>query len=384
MTPSNSSSSSDSEQRFENQRERFAEAFDREIDPLAEYSETFEQLPDPFRYYLERVIANRDQISKDGTIEDYERTYRQFQSYMQTTDRHPACPTVQQVKNYIGWRRDVHNNAPSTIKIKFGRLKGAYEYWQMESVFPHPPDYNPFAIAMEEASLGEEDGKPFPELTLDEVRQEFNSISNIRYRAVVGIQLKCGLRAGELSNLQLQDIHLAHSDLQSCYPQLGTHEALGDYENVIYVSPNREGNKSSVPRLVPIDQELFWLLLTHLLLRPQVDRPWVFLTERGFGQMGYTAINRPWTRAFQPKYAETESTRAITSHFGRHWFSSHFRLEAEFPREHVQYMRGDRIEPEDEFAGVIDDYLHPHYEHIETAYRNDVFQLGVSPNSLGG
>jgi len=45
-------------------------------------------------------------------------------------------------------------------------------------------------------------------------------------------------------------------------------------------------------------------------------------------------------------------------------------------------MWGDRIKPEDEFARAIDDYLHPHYEHIEAAYRNDVFQLGVSPNSL--
>ena len=77
------------------------------------------------------------------------------------------------------------------------------------------------------------------------------------------------------------------------------------------------------------------------------------------------------------QYAETEQTRAITSHFGRHWFSSYLRLEAEFTREHVQYMRADRIEPLDEFAEAIDDYLHPHYEHIESEYRNDIFKLSL-------
>lgn len=380
MKAGNSPSQSGSEQNFETQRQKFAEAFDREVDPLGKYSDTFEQLPDPFEYYIERVVTNRDQITKAGTIEDYERTYRQFRSYMETTDRHPACPTIQQVKNFISWRRDVHNNAPSTIEIKFGRINSAYQYWQLESVFPHPPDYNPFKIAMEETSLGEDNSKSFPELTLSEVQEKFGAISNIRHRAIVGIQLKCGLRAGEVFNLKLEDIHLDHSDLQSCYPRLGTHEALGEYKNVIYISPSREGNKSSVPRLVPIDEELFWLLLTHLLLRPQVGRPWVFLSERAFDQMNHTAINRPWKEAFHPAYAETDSTRAITSHFGRHWFSSHFRLEAEFTREHVQYMRGDRIEPEEEFAEAIDDYLHPHYEHIEAAYRRDVFKLGVSPS----
>ena len=243
MKAGNSPSQSGSEQNFETQRQKFAEAFDREVDPLGKYSDTFEQLPDPFEYYIERVVTNRDQITKAGTIEDYERTYRQFRSYMETTDRHPACPTIQQVKNFIRWRRDVHNNAPSTIEIKFGRLNSAYQYWQLESVFPHPTDYNPFKIAMEETSLGEDNSKSFPELTLSEVQEKFGAISNIRHRAIVGIQLKCGLRAGEVFNLKLEDIHLDHSDLQSCYPLAHTKHSVNTKMSSTFLQAVRVTNR---------------------------------------------------------------------------------------------------------------------------------------------
>lgn len=378
MNNDNNSQSNDfSELDLTKQREHFAEAFDRPTDPLLQYNETFASLPDPFEYFLHRVVTSRDEINSGGTIEDYERTYQQWREFMSTTDRHPACPSIQQIKAYIEWRRDVHNNAPSTIKIKFGRLKQAYAHWQRESVFPHPHDYNPFEIAYAEASFGENEGNPFPDLTLTELRNVFDSIENIRSRALVGLQLKLGLRAGEVFNLRTEDIQLSHSGVQECYPELGSHPALGEYTDVLYVPPDRDGNKSSVPRLLPIDEELRWLLIRHLLTRPQVGEPWVFLSKRSFRQLSHDGINRPWKDAFHPQYAETEKTRAITSHFGRHWFSSYLRLEAGFTREHVQYMRGDRIEPIDDFAEAIDDYLHPHYEHIVTDYRNKIFKLNL-------
>ncbi|MEZ3162325.1 site-specific integrase [Halorubrum sp. RMP-47] len=359
------------------QRKQFADAFDRPTDPLLQYNDIFADLSDPFDYFLRRVVTSRDEINKGGTIEDYERTYQQWREFMSTTDRHPACPSVQHVKAYIAWRRDVHNNAPSTIKIKFGRLKQAYSHWQRESVFPHPHDYNPFEIAYAEASFGESNTKTFPDLKLTDLRSVFDSIKNIRERALIGLQLKLGLRAGEVFNLLIEDIHLSHSGVQECYPKLGSNMALGEYSDVLYVPPDRDGNKSSVPRLLPIDEELRWLLIRHLLTRPQVDEPWVFLSTRSFRQLGHDGINGPWKAAFHPQYAETEAHRAITSHFGRHWFSSYLRLEAEFTREHVQYMRGDQIEPLDEFAEAIDDYLHPHYEHIEREYRNEIFKIDL-------
>jgi integrase/recombinase XerD len=358
-------------------REEYAEAFNRSADPLAEYSEIFEGLPDPFEYFIHAVVNNRDSITSQDTVEHYRRTYDQYREFMPTDERHPACPSVEHIIAFIEWRRDVHNNCPDYIRTKLNCLNQAYKHWQKESVFPHPESYNPFELAKAEASFGNHSKKNFPDLTLQELKKKFDQLQHVQSRALVGLPLKLGLRAGEVFNLQLQDIRLSHSGLKDCYPQLGTNPALGDYQNVLYVSPDREGNKSSVPRLLPIDEELRWLLIRQLIPRPQVDRPWVFLTERSFDQLSYSALNDPWKEAFHPEYEETENKRSITSHFGRHWFSSYCRLEMGVQREKVQYMRGDLIEPTDEFADAIDDYLHPNYEHIESTYRNEIFKLDL-------
>lgn len=356
-------------------REQFADAFDRPVDPLIEFSDTFQRLPDPFEYFMERVVTNRERIEDEGTYENYRRTYRQWRNHMASTNRHPACPNVEHVKSFIEWRRDIHGNARDTIAIKLSHLNQAYEHWQRESVFPHPDDYNPFEIAREETSLGSTSSKPFPNLSLDELRGVFDDIDNIRARALIGLQLKHGLRAGEVANLQIQDIHLSHSGLQEAYPELGAHDALGDYTDVLYVSPDRDGNKSNAPRLLPIDDELRWLLIRHLMTRPQSGEPQVFLSTVTYSKLEHSGINIPWENAFHPEYAETEETKRITSHFGRHWFSSYWRLEAGMQREHLQYMRGDRIEPIDSFADAVDDYLHPNYEHIESMVRSQIFGL---------
>jgi len=358
-------------------REVYAEAFDRSTDPLAEYSDTFADLPDPFDYFIRKVVANRDKIDREGTIEDYERTYRQWREFMSGTDRHPACPTVEQIESYIEWRRDVHNNAPSTIKIKFGRLKQAYNYWQRESVFPHPPDHHLFQVAYDQSSFGEQSSKSFPNLTLDDLRGVFSRIDFIRARALIALQLKLGLRSSEVSNLQIQDIRLNHSGVEECYPELGSQPVLDGKSDALYVPPDRDGNKSKVSRVLPIDDELRWLLIRHLLTRPQVDEPWVFLSNQSFRKLSHRGVNRPWKDAFHPEYEETAENRAITSHFGRHWFSSYLRLELELEREMVQYMRGDNIEPPDTFAEAIDDYLHPNFDLIEEPYRDGIFKLDL-------
>lgn len=358
-------------------REEFAAAFNRPTDPLEEYSREFDGLPDPFDYFLMTVVTNRDGINTEDTIEGYRRTYRQWRGHMASTDRHPACPSIEHIKAFVRWRRDVHGNTRDTILIKLSHLRQAYEHWQKESVFPHPAEYKPFEVALDQISLGDQEKKPFPELSLEDLQERFARVQNIRDRAIIGTQLKCGLRAGEMFNFKLQDIHLSHNGLHICYPELGTHPAIGDYTDVLYVPPDRDGNKSNFPRLIPVDEELRWLLIRHLLTRPQVDEPWVFLSRRSFTKLSYTGINNPWKAAFHPEFGESEDRRSVTSHFGRHWFSSYWRLVAGLDREHVQYMRGDRIEPLDEFADAIDDYLHPNYNHIESDYRNHVFKLQI-------
>jgi len=373
-------SESDSRGQRDDVSNEFAEAFNQPDDPLAQYSKTFHELPDPFELFISNVLQNRETIETQFTIDNYRRDYRQWTEHMDATtdNRHPACPNVRHVKSFIRWQRDVRNNSRRTIKAKLSRLSQAYEYWQAKPELPHPNDYNPFVTGRKETDLGDDKDKQYPDLPLSTLRQEFRRVNNIRRRGIIGLQLKQGARAGEVCNLKISELHLSHQDIQDQYSQLGTHPAIGDYSDVVYIPHDRTGNKSSNSRLLPLDGELRWLLIRHLLTRPQVNEPWVFLSKRTFTKMNPNGVTKEWKAAFYPEYGETEEQKGLTSHFGRHWFSSWFRLEVGMQREHVQYMRGDRVQPTDEFSDAIDEYLHPNYEHIEKTYRRNIFRLNIS------
>jgi len=362
----------------------YADAFGRSNDPLAQYSDAFYKVPDPFAHFVKNVLENRDRIESEFTTTNYQRTYRQWRTHMESVapDRHPACPNSQHVKSFIEWQRDVHDNSRRTIKGKLSRLAQAYEYWQDKPDLPHPPDYHPFEIARKETSLGNNPTKNYYDLTLEALRVEFQEIENILHRAIIGLQLKQGERASEVCNLKIPELNLSHQEVQTHYPELGTHPAIGDRTDVIYVPQDRDGNKSSNPRLIPIDNELRWLLIRYLLTRPQVDEPWVFLSKRTFTQMDPNGVNDIWKEEFHPEYGETEKYKPITSHFGRHWFSSWCRLEIGMSRENVQYLRGDKVAPIEEFPDAIDEYLHPNYELIEDSYRSEVFNLDIQRNHI--
>lgn len=359
--------------------QQYAEAFDRERDPLAKHNRTFQTLPDPFDYFIKKVVSNRDTIASQDTIDRYHLTYRQWRNHMNAIapNRHPACPGVKHIQRFIECRREVHGNCRRTILGKLSRLSQAYEYWQEKHIFPHPDDWNPFPIARKETSLGDNPDKDFHDLSLTDLRTAFGQLTNIRRRGIIGTQLKEGLRAGELCNVCIPELHISHQDLQEKYPRLGTHPAIGDHSDVMYIPHDRDGNKSSNPRLLPIDDELRWLLLRHLLTRPQVDEPYVFLSKRTFTKLEPQGVNREWKAAFRPQYDETDDYAAMTSHFGRHWFSSYWRLIEGMEREHVQYLRGDRVQPVDDFPEAIDEYLHPNYVLIEDSFRQNIFKLDI-------
>ncbi|WP_206536959.1 hypothetical protein [Natrinema gari] len=73
----------------ENDRQTLAEAFDREIDPLAEYATTFDEVDiDVFGMFLKDVLESENPT--ESTIDSYERSIREWTEFMEVQDRHPA------------------------------------------------------------------------------------------------------------------------------------------------------------------------------------------------------------------------------------------------------------------------------------------------------
>lgn len=361
----------------ETQRAELAAAFGQNLDPLAEYETTFQQADaDPFALFKAEVLSTRD--IADRTRDSYNRVFRQWREFMREQGRHPACPSESHVKAFARYELDTKDNHPDTVKEKLRKLNNVYAYWQDDPTFPHPQDYNPVSLAEKKITFAEVESKEPPRIPLSELRDILEGVTHVRDRAIMAIQLKLGLRATEVCNLKLSEIDIQNTDLRKHYPELGSDPRLEGRQNAVYVPHDRDGNKSQRPRLLPLDDELRRVLLRYLLIRPDNNEPWVFISLTRHEQLQKQDINPPWKEAFHPEYAETEQRRAVTSHYGRHYFTTHWRVEKDLNRELIKYMRGDTAGSASiQERGAIDEYIHTYYEDIVDTYRENIFKLNL-------
>lgn len=237
-------------------RNELAELTGRSTDPLADLTTTFDSFEyDPLDLFLSEFTNRKDWAGT--TIRNYEYAYRDWREHMRAEGRHPACPNEQHIWSFIERLREDRGLAVSTVRTKLRALNSAYEFWQRDSVFPHPTDYNPFRKVMDEWQP-EKAEKDYPRVSLDELQDRVASVTHIRDRAIIVLQLKLGLRASEVANIRIEDIAIEHSDIEREYPSVGTHDAIRDHDDTIYIPARdeRDGNKSKRPRLLPLDDEV--------------------------------------------------------------------------------------------------------------------------------
>lgn len=354
------------EEGIREQRQEMAAAFGRDLDPLSQFADELEELDgDLFEWFVIEVLDSRDITA--STRQNYQRVFRQWNEFMAREGRHPACPNEEHVKTFIEKELD-KGNGKGTVKEKIRKLASAYNYWQGDAACPHPQDFDPFKSAMDKVSFPNGKKKQPPKLSIAELRSAMEDVTNIRARAIIGLQFKLGLRRGEVRNIKISEISLQNSEVKKLYSRLGQDSHLDGRPNAIYIPDDRAGNKSEHPRVLPLDDETRRILLHYLLIRPDIDEPWLFLTKQRHDQLSGKDINRMWEHAF----GEYE----ITSHFGRHRFTTYWRVERDVNRELIKYMRGDSDGTAPiENRGAIDTYIHTYYEDVENIYREGIYKL---------
>lgn len=294
--------------------QQVADAFGTTLDPLAAFENEFAGLAiDPFEPFSEDVLEAQD-LHAD-TRRNYRSVFADWTDHMERTGRHPACPSDAHVVQFIEWQlapeaEGGEDNHPRTVKGKLRKLNRAYEFWQDTAAFPHPQDYNPFTLAREKVNLDTPDAKEHRRVPVEELREMIGSVTHLRKRAIIGIQFKLGLRAGEVSNIKLSDISLQNAEIQDHYSEMGEKRRLESRHNAIYIPSGEErpGNKSRRPRVLPLDDELRQLLVRYLLIRPDNGEPWLFVSQKSHSKINKKTVNRVWKDAFHPEYAETEHT----------------------------------------------------------------------------
>ncbi|WP_276258953.1 tyrosine-type recombinase/integrase [Haloglomus litoreum] len=354
-----------------------AEAFDRSRDPLAEHEAAFDALDvDPFAMFVDEHLAERDLAA--STLNTYRGVFDDWQAFMTTTvGRHPACPAPPHVEAFMTYLQQERGNHLTTVRQKLGRLNAVYEFWQDHPAFPHSQAFNPVQLVLSRNDFEPDEAeKTPPDLTLGEIRAVLQSVTQIRDRLIILLQLKLGLRASELCNIKLRDLSLHAPEAAAYYEDLGAHWALAGRPNALYIPHDRARNKSGNPRVLPLDDETRTLTRQYLRRRPTADSPYLFLAKQTNSKLAHQDVTGVWTDAFQPLYEETKRRRAVTSHYGRHRFTTFWRVEQDLPRPLVKYLRGDvpGTKSIQEKAG-IDEYIHTFYEDIASRYRRDIYSL---------
>ena len=365
------------------------DAFRQTKDPLEEYSREFKKLDvEPIDLYIDNILWEKELVDK--TLEERENVLRNWETYIDTFERHPVCVNAAHAARFIQAEIDKNNKKQSILR-KIRVIERMYDTFNEEEHMPHgtgnASNYNPITSAKKKKEndldrCEKEQEKSKHNISVEELRHVIRNIENLLHRSVIGVQYKYGNRAGQASNYQLIDVQLCHDELKELYPRLGTNPHLERIDSpAIYVPSRfeRAGSKSENSVVMPIDMETRQLLIKYLQIRPPTDKPWLFINPTHVGKLRTGYINQKmWHTHFRPKYGATDIFEPVSSHFARHQFTTYWKKEQNIQDEYIKYMRGDEgTESMDDDADFYD-YVHTNFTDIKDIYLNQIYKLDLA------
>ncbi len=327
---------------------------------------------DPIGYFLEDM----EQYGRSQrTISAYRRVLREFEQYITV-----QCDTTLEEASYrdcTAWVNTIRQeNAKSTVASYASYLNRFYVYMtQVDAI-----EENPMTLVIEEMDEMIDANPTRRDISVPAMRDFVGLIQHPLHKAVTVTLLKTGIRAGELSNLDLRDISIGVLDHNS-RPQ------LDEKGNSLFISPDRshgefsEGerrnasNKRKRATVIPIDEELRNVLLRWLAVRPDTNSP---------AKPLFTHTSKKWGHRISPdtvhhiveKHARERgwyregggAEENVTPHYFRHFFTTHLR-DRTGDRGIVKYLRGDVA------SDIIDTYTHNWGDRVRQVYETNIYQL---------
>jgi site-specific recombinase XerD len=309
------------------------------------------------------------------TVDAYRRVLREFEQYVDaSSDTTPAEASYRDCTAWINTLRQ--ENAKSTVASYASYLNRFYVYMTQVGRL----EENPMTLVIEEMEETIDTNPTRRDVSIPAMRDFVDSIEHPLHKAVVVTLLKTGIRAGELSNLDLRDLSIEVLD-HNPRPQ------LDEKGESLFVSPDRshgelsEGerrnasNKRKRATVVPLDEELRDVLLRWLAVRPDTNSP---------AEPLFTHTSKKWGKRISPdaihhiveKHAREAgwyrtgggAEENVTPHYFRHFFTTHLR-DRTGDRGIVKYLRGDVA------TDIIDTYTHNWGDRVRTVYEENIYRL---------
>lgn len=333
---------------------------------------------DPIAYFLQDIEY---QGKTERTQGAYERVLRDFERFIQ--EEYPRADSLSEVthRTCMAWIHGQRGEvAESTLATYASYLHRFYSYMTQIGEF----EENPMALVVEQMDESIDVDPTRREISVEEMRSFVTGITHPLSCALILTLLKTGMRAGELCNLDLRDVHLTTDAIEIA---VEPRPQLHGKPDSIYVSPEpargrtangeerRESNKRRRPTVIPIDKELHETLVQWLAVRPDARSPAEPLfcaTTRQWGEritaqtVHHTverhARDRGWYRT------GGGASENVTPHYFRHFFTTYLRGQTG-ERGIVKYLRGDVADD------VIDTYTHNWGDRVRETYEMNIYRL---------
>ena len=344
---------------------------------MSSASDAVEASEDPIGYFLDDITYHG---KTDRTREYYERVLRDFESFLDSGARpvELAEATHRDCMAYVHGLRD--DQSESTVATYASYLHRFYAYMNQVGTF----EENPMALVMEEMDETIDTDPQRREIPIPAMGAFVSDIGHPLERAVVVTLLKTGMRAGELCNLDLRDVHLP-----DCTVGTGdvVRPQLEERPDSLFVSaePARgsavngqrrtASNKRKRDTTIPIDDELAGVLAGWLAIRPDPRSP---------AEPLFTSTSGDWGKRLTPdmvhhiveRHARDRgwyeagggAAQNVTPHYFRHFFTTHLR-DRTGDRGIVKYLRGDVAQD------VIDTYTHEWGDRVRTVYEDNIYSI---------
>ncbi|MFB6112859.1 MAG: tyrosine-type recombinase/integrase [Halodesulfurarchaeum sp.] len=340
---------------------------------------------EPIEYFLEDMAYHgRSERTRDA----YERVLESFDAFLEDPARNPRGEAISLEsathRDCLAWIHDRRDElAESTIASYASYLHRFYSYMTQVGEF----EDNPMTLVMEELDERIATDPSRRDISVKEMRAFVDEIHHPLDRAIVTTLLKTGIRAGELCNLDLQDLNLESLpfEMGTIRPQLeGRPDSIfvssePSSGNVINGEERSESNKRMRDTVLPVDDELKTVLVEWLAIRPDpvsATEPLFLSTDRHWGEritgtevhhiVTSHAADRGWYRR------GAGASENVTPHYFRHFFTTHLR-DRTGDRGIVKYLRGDAA------TDIIDTYTHNWGDRVRSVYESNIYSL-FDPN----
>jgi len=324
-------------------------------------------------YFLEDI---RYQGKSPRTQAAYERVLGEFEMYLHSRGLRLDEANHRDCMAYIHQLRG--EVAESTVATYASYLHRFYDYMTRVDAF----EDNPMALVLEEIDESINTDPARRDITVTEMRTFVGEITHPLDRAVILTLLKTGIRAGELCNLDLRDIHLPAAPIADSHrPRLdGREESLyvddAPADGRLYNSERRSAsNKRKRATTIPLDDELADVLCQWLAVRPDAvseAEPLFVSTGEEWGRRLTPAMVHHIVETHARDYGWYRTgggpEENVTPHYFRHFFTTHLR-DRTGDRGVVKYLRGDVA------TDIIDTYTHDWGNRVRDEYVTHIYSL---------